>query len=86
MLPITLDDSIRDWVLVPLILIVLFVQIARAYLLKLVQTKNKANIEVLAQKYVSPQQSIPSPDHQSQHMPLCSQSSSQSCSRQIRAT
>jgi uncharacterized protein involved in cysteine biosynthesis len=47
---IVLDPEIRNWVLIPLCIIIFLVQALRTYLLEYVKPKNVTNIEELRQK------------------------------------
>ena len=49
---LVLDPEIRNWVLIPLCVIIFLVQALRTYLLEYVKPKNAADIEELKQKCV----------------------------------
>lgn len=48
---LVLDPEIRNWVLIPLCVIIFLVQALRTYLLEYVKPKSVADIEELKQKY-----------------------------------
>jgi hypothetical protein len=48
-----LDPAIRDWVLIPIMLIMVFVGVLRHYVTLMLQSTPKPNLKALREKYVA---------------------------------